>query len=140
MFKWWPTILLALAVFFFFDYYSLKEPKKLEMLDEGCLIQSLYFQQAIQAKEMLGDQIWSRVLCMYFYGGIAGHAVTVFVYKNVTWVYDPNRGSFPVAHYPLYDPLMISEICFPKLFIKKAYYIEPTLLLHYQKEPSKLGW
>lgn len=54
--------------------------------------------------------------------------------------YDPNRGSFSVANYPLYDPLMIAEICFPKLFIRKANYIEPTLLLHYQKEPSKLIW
>lgn len=138
--KWWPTALFALAAFFFFDYYSQKESKKIEMLDNGCLVQSLYFQQAIQAKEMFHEQVWSRVLCIYFYGGITGHAVTVFVYKNITWVYDPNRGSYPVANYPLYDPLMIAEICFPKLFIKKAYYIEPTLLLHYQKESSKLLW
>jgi hypothetical protein len=110
------------------------------MLDEGCLIQSLYFQQAIQAKEMLEEQLWTRVLCIYFYGQITGHAVTVFVHKNITWVYDPNRGSFPVANYPLYDPLMIAEICFPKLVIRKAYYIEPTLLLHYQHNPSKLVW
>lgn len=140
MLKWWPTLLFGLAAFFFFDYYSLKEPKKIEMLNEGCLIQSLYFQQTIQAKQMLEDYMWSRVLCIYFYGGIAGHAVTVFVYKNITWVYDPNRGSFPVANYPLYDPLMVAEICFPKLFIRKAVYIEPTLLLHYQNESSRLIW
>jgi hypothetical protein len=140
MLKWWPTLLFGLAAFFFFDYYSLKEPKKIVMLDEGCLIQSLYFQQAIQAKEMLEEQLWTRVLCIYFYGQITGHAVTVFVHKNITWVYDPNRGSFPVANYPLYDPLMIAEICFPKLVIRKAYYIEPTLLLHYQHNPFKLVW
>jgi uncharacterized membrane protein YoaT (DUF817 family) len=140
MLKWWPTLLLSLAAFSFFDYYSLKEPKKYTMLNEGCLVESLYFQQAVHAKEKLEGQIWSRVLCIHFYGTITGHAVTVFIHKNITWVYDPNRGSFVVANYPLYDPFMIAEICFPKLVIRKAFYIEPTLLLHYQPEPSKLGW
>jgi hypothetical protein len=138
--RWWPTLLFGLAIFFFLDFYSLKEQKKYTMLNEGCLVHSLDFQQAIQAREMLGDQIWSRVLCVFFYGGIDGHAITVFIHKNITWVYDPNKGSYPVANYPLHDPLMIAEICFPKLFIRKVYYIEPTLLLHYQHEPSKLVW
>lgn len=137
MLKWWPTIIFGLAVFFFFNYYSLKEPKKFEMLDEGCLVQSLYFQQTIIAQKMLDPHMWSRVLAIHFYGKL-GHAVTVFIYKNITWVYDPNRGSFIVARYPLYDPLTIAEICFPNVSIKRAFYIEPTFLLHYQKEPSKL--
>jgi hypothetical protein len=132
--KWWPTLLLAIAAFFFFDYYSLKTSKKYEMLDNGCLIQSLYFQQVIQAKQILDEYMWTRVLAIQFYGMVEGHAVTVFIYKNITWVYDPNRGSFPVAHFSLYDPLMIAELTFPKLSIKKAYYIEPTMLLHYQKK------
>jgi uncharacterized membrane protein YoaT (DUF817 family) len=138
--KWWPTLLFGLAAFFFFDYYSLKEPKKYELLKDGCVVESLYFHHAIQAKEKLDDYIWSRVLCIFFYGMVEGHAVTVFVYKNITWVYDPNKGSYKVTNYPLYDPLMIAEIAFPKLFIKKAYYIEPTLLLQYQHEPSNLVW
>jgi hypothetical protein len=140
MLKWWPTLLLSLAAFSFFDYYSLKEPKKYTMLDEGCLVESLYFQQAVHAKEKLEGQIWSRVLCIHFYGTVTGHAVTVFIHKNITWVYDPNKGSFVVANYPLYDPFTIAEICFPKLVIRKAFYIEPTLLLHYQPRPSKLVW
>jgi hypothetical protein len=138
--KWWPTALFALVVFFFLGNHSLKENKFIELLDDGCLVQSLYFQQTLLAKEMLEEFMWARVLCVHFYGMVEGHAVTVFVYKNITWVYDPNKGSFPVARFPLYDPLMIAEIAFPKLLIKKAYYIEPTMLLHYQKEPSKLVW
>jgi hypothetical protein len=138
--KWWPTFLFGLVTFFYLDFYTLKGPKTVTMLSEGCLVQSLYFQHAIQAKQMLEEQLWTRVLCIYFYGQITGHAVTVFVYKDITWVYDPNKGSYPVANYPLYDPLMIAEICFPKLVIRKAYYIEPTFLLHYQYEPSKLVW
>jgi hypothetical protein len=138
MLKWWPTLFFGLAIFLFFDFYSLKKTTKYEMLDDGCLVHALYFQQTIQAKEMLEEFMWTRVLCIHFYGMVEGHAVTVFVYKNITWVYDPNKGSFPVAHFSLYDPLMIAELAFPKLSIKKAYYIEPTLLLHYPYDPSKI--
>jgi hypothetical protein len=136
--KWWPTLLFGLAIFFFLDTYTTKEKKFVNLLDDGCLIQSLYFQQTQLAKEMLDEFMWSRVLAIHFYGMIEGHAVTVFVYKNITWVYDPNKGSYPVAHFPLYDPLMIAEIAFPKLSIKKAYYIEPTLLLNIPPKSSKL--
>lgn len=138
--KWWPTLLFGLAVFFFLDTYTTKEKKFVNLLDDGCLIQSLYFQQTQLAKEMLDEFMWSRVLAIHFYGTIEGHAVTVFVYKNITGVYDPNKGSYPVAHFPLYDPLMIAELAFPKLSIKKAYYIEPTLLLNIPPKSSKLVW
>ena len=138
--KWWPTLLFGLAIFFFLDTYTTKEKKFVNLLDDGCLVQSLYFQQTQLAKEMLEGYMWSRVLAIHFYGMIEGHAVTVFVYKNITWVYDPNKGSFPVANFPLYDPQMIAEIAFPKLSIKKAYYIEPTLLLNIPSKSSKLVW
>jgi hypothetical protein len=138
--KWWPTALFALAFMLFLGNYTLKEKKFIELLDDGCLVQSLYFHQSILAKEMLGQFMWTRVLCIHFYGMIEGHAVTVFIYKNITWVYDPNKGSYPVAYFPLYDPLMIAELAFPKLYIKKAYYIEPTLLLNYTPGSSKLVW
>jgi len=137
MLKWWPTLLFALAAFFFFDYYSLKQPQELTMIHDGCFVQSLYFQHVVQAQQTLENFVWARVLCIQFYGKL-GHAVTVFIYKNITWVYDPNRGSFPVARYPLYDPLTIAEICFPKLLIKEAYYVEPTFLLHYQNNDFTL--
>jgi hypothetical protein len=131
--KWWPTLLFALAAFFFFDYFSLKETQELTMLNDGCFVQSLYFQHATQAQQTLEQFVWSRVLCIQFHGKL-GHAVTIFIYKNITWIYDPNRGSFPIANYPLYDPLMAAEIAFPKLIIKEAYYVEPTFLLHYQND------
>jgi len=136
--KWWPTALFALVFFFYLGTYNVKEKKFIELVNQGCLVQSLYFQQAKLASEILDQYIWARVLAIQFYGMVEGHAVTVFVYKNITWVYDPNRGSFPVAHFSLYDPLMIAELAFPKLHIKKAYYIEPTLLLNYYPGSSKL--
>lgn len=131
--KWWPTFLLASVIFFMLSYYTPRKEKKFEMLDDGCLVQSIYFQQSVQAKEMLEGFMWTRVLCIQFYGRL-GHAVTIFIYKNVTWIYDPNRGSFPIATYPLYDPFTAAEIAFPNLLIKKAYYIEPTFLLHYRND------
>lgn len=129
--KWWPTALLAVAIFFFLDFYRLKQTRELTMIHDGCFIQSLYFQHVIQAQQTLEQFIWARVLCIQFYGKL-GHAVTIFIHKNVTWIYDPNRGSFPIANYPMYDPKMAAEIAFPKLTIKEAYYVEPTFLLHYQ--------
>ena len=54
-----------------------------------------------------------------------------FVYKNMTFVYDPAKGSFVVARFPLYDPLTIAEISYPKVVIKEAVFLEPTLTLHY---------
>ena len=131
--KWWLTFVFFLAAFFSFAYIKPNENKEVfGFLDNGCVIYSLTFKNALTAKEMLGDEIWSRVLAIHFSGKL-GHAVTVFVYENVTYVYDSNLGTFPVAAYPLYDPLMIAEICYPKLVIIKAYYLEPTMLLHYQQ-------
>lgn len=135
--KWWPTALLAVVIFFFLDFYRLKQTQELTMIHDGCFIQSLYFQHVIQAQQILDQYIWARVLCIQFYGKL-GHAVTIFIYKNVTWIYDPNRGSFPIANYPMYDPRMAAEIAFPKLIIKEAYYVEPTFLLHYQNNAFTL--
>lgn len=133
--KFWPIFLLCGAVLFFFANYTPKEKASLEMLENGCMIYSLHYKNALDAKAMLGEDIWSRVLAIHFYGKL-GHAVTVFVYKGNTFVYDSNLGTYPVANYPLYDPLTIAEICFPKLVIRKAYYLEPTFLLYYKNDNS----
>lgn len=86
---------------------------------------------AMEANEMLAPYLWSRVLAIHFYNKV-GHAVNVFVYKNFTFVYDPNIGSYPIYERPIYDPLQLAEILYPKIPIKRAYFLEPTFLLHYQ--------
>lgn len=131
--KFWPIFLLCLAVMFFFANYTPKEKDSYKMLDNGCMIYAIHYKNALEAKAMLGEDIWSRVLAIHFYGTL-GHAVTVFVYKNITYVYDYNLGTYPIANYPLYDPMTIAEICFPRLPIRKAYYIEPTFLLYYKSD------
>lgn len=127
MSKVWPTFLLT-CLFFTFLAYPKKEPQVLLELKGGCLVLAMHYRLALQANETLEPYLWSRVLAIHFPGKI-GHAVTVFIHKNVTYVYDPNVGSFVVAGYPLQDPLAIAEICFPDLVVRKAYYIEPTMLL-----------
>jgi hypothetical protein len=134
--KWWPTILFCVGVFFFMANYAPKEKNDYEILGDGCLIYSIHYKNSLLAQEMLGGDMWARVLAMHFYSGL-GHAVTVFVYEKRTYVYDPNRGSFLVSKQPLYDPLTIAEIAFPKIPIRKAYYLEPTLLLHQRYEKKE---
>lgn len=134
--KWWPTVLFCVAMLFLFANYTPKEKGKLDSLEDGCLVYSLYYRNSILAQEMLGKTMWSRVLAIHFHGQL-GHAVAVFVYENNTYVYDPNRGSFILAPYPLYDPVTIAEIVFPKMPIKRAYYLEPTMLLHYRNKAKE---
>lgn len=128
-----PAFLLSI-LFFFLLKGPTPEPPKLIELDNGCLVLSMHFKLALEASKILDTHLWTGVLAIHFTGRV-GHAVTVFIHKNVTYVYDPNRGSFVVAGYPLHDPLAIAEICFPDLVVKKAYFIEPVMLLPlYQTE------
>lgn len=136
--KWWPTLLFGLAAFFFFANFAPKQEREIELLDNGCAIYSISLKQAIEGKSLLtGDNIWVRVLAIHFYNK-TGHAVTVFVYKNNTYVYDPNIGTYPIARYPIYDPLTIAEISFPDEKIEQVHFLEPTFLLHYQERSSRL--
>lgn len=125
-----PILLLVILVLFLTANHKINQERLFDQLENGCLVYSLHHKFVLEAQERLEPYLWTRVLAIQFRDSLAGHAVTVFIYKNVTFVYDPNRGSFPVAGYPLYDPLMIAEVCFPKLFIRKAAFIEPTLTLN----------
>ena len=132
--KWWPIILLLTAFVFFLPNYTEFEEPDLLLLDDGCLIYSLHYKLAVQAKDLLSDNLWSKVLAIHFYGKV-GHAVNVFHYKNYTYVYDPNVGSYPLYERLVYDPLELAEIIYPKIPIKRAYFLEPTFLLQYQTQP-----
>jgi hypothetical protein len=140
MLKWWPTFIFALVLLLFFANYVPKEQRYLQLLSDGCLVYALHTKMVMESNDLLEPFLWSRIIGIEFYGAL-GHAINVFVYKNQTFVYDPARGSFRVAAYPLYDPLTIAEICYPKVSIKKVYFLEPTMLLHdSQKAPKMLEW
>jgi len=132
--KWVPIFLLVTCFFLFWPNYKVVEnPHELKILPDGCVVYALWHKMALDANEMLEPYLWSRVLAIHFYGRI-GHAVNVFVYKNNTFVYDPGLGTRPIYERPIYDPLQLAEIMYPNTPIKKAYFLEPTLLLQYQTE------
>ena len=134
--KWWPTILLLAAFIFFLPNYKESEAPSLIELDNGCLIYSLHHKMVMESNEMFEPYLWSRVLAIHFPKKI-GHAVNIFVYKNHTFVYDPNVGSYPIYERPIYDPLQLAEIIYPNIPVVRAYFLEPTLLLQYQYNSPK---
>ena len=125
-----PIVLLVVLVLFLTANHKTNQDRLFDQMDHGCLVYSLEYKYALEAERRLNPYLWTRVLAIQFQGALTGHAVTVFIHSNITFVYDPNRGSFPVAFYPLYDPLIIAEICFPKLVIRKAAFLEPTITLN----------
>jgi hypothetical protein len=132
--KWLPVFLLVACFFLFWPSYKVVEnPHELKMLSDGCMVYALHHKMAMEANEKLEPYLWSRVLAIHFYEKV-GHAVNVFVYKNHTFVYDPGLGSYPLYDRPIYDPLQLAEIIYPDSPIKRAYFLEPTLLLQYQTQ------
>lgn len=129
--QWWPIFLLVTLFVFFLPNYTETETESLMMLPDGCMVYAVHHKMALDANKKLEPYLWSRVLAIHFYNKV-GHAVTVFVYKNFTFVYNPGLGSYPLYERPIYDPLQLAEIIFPETPIKKAYFLEPTMLLQYQ--------
>jgi hypothetical protein len=130
MFRWLPVLVLVVCFFLFLPNYKAGQEKIFHELENGCLIYSLHMKMIIDANERLEPYIWTRIIGIEFVGRL-GHAILVFVYKNMTFIYDPAQGSFVAARYPLYDPKTLAEITYPKSVIKDAYFIEPTITLNY---------
>jgi hypothetical protein len=131
MLRWLPILILVSGFFLFLPNYKHQENKVLHELENGCLVYALHLKMTIDAQERLEPYIWTRIIAIQFQKTILGHAILVFVYKNMTFVYDPAMGSFVAARYPLYDPMTIAEIAYPKIAIKSAYFLEPTITLTY---------
>lgn len=134
--KWWPIVFLLVIFTFFWPHYSvIKNPKEIVMLEDGCMIYALEYKMALEAVEKLEPYLWTKVLGVYFLDK-TGHAVTIFIYKNYTYVYNPGKGTYMIYERPIYDPLQLAEIIFPYENIRTAYFIEPTFLLQYQSDYS----
>lgn len=131
MFRWLPILILVSGFFLFLPNYKNQESKVLHGLENGCLVYALHLKMTIDAQERLQPYIWTRIIAIQFHRKILGHAILVFVYKNMTFVYDPAIGSFVAAKYPMYDPKTIAEIAYPKIPIESAYFLEPTITLTY---------
>jgi len=135
--KWIPTILLVICFFIFLPTRKNITEEPVKILDNGCAIYAIHFKMSNEARNLLEPYVWSRVLAIQFYGKV-GHAVTVFHYNNITYIYDYNIGTYPIYERYIYDPLDIAEIIFPNLPIRKAFYLEPTFLLHYQTDSFRI--
>ena len=101
----------------------------MQEMENGCLVYALHLKMVIDANEKLQPYLWSRIVAIQFKGEL-GHAILVFVYKNMTFIYDPAQGSFVAARYTLYDAQQLAEIAYPNTTILKAYFLEPTLTLN----------
>lgn len=130
MTKWLPVIILVACFFLFLPNYDKGEVKVFTEMENGCLVYALHMKMILDANERLEPHLWTRIVIIDF-GSKLGHAILAFVYKNMTFVYDPAQGSFVVARYPYYDPLGIAEVAYPRGIVKRAAFLEPTLTLHY---------
>jgi hypothetical protein len=109
--------------------YSTKPEQEDIILNNGCLIYAIQYQYAIEAKNILNESnVWAKILLYRLKGAKSGHAVTLYVYKNKTYVYDPAFASYQLTEFPVYNPYKIVSLMHPMSKIAWAEYAENVLL------------
>ena len=113
----------------FLPNYSTKPQEEDIILSNGCLIYAIQYQYALQAKNILNESnVWAKILLYKIKGARAGHAVTLYVYKNSTYIYDPAFASYQLSHFPIYNPYKIIQLMHPASEVLWAEYAENVLL------------
>jgi CDP-glycerol glycerophosphotransferase (TagB/SpsB family) len=109
--------------------YSNKPEKENIILENGCLIYAIQYKYAVEAQNILSESnVWAKVLLYRLANNKSGHAVTLYVYKNKTYVYDPAIASYQLTEFPVYNPYKIVSIMHPLSKIAWAEYAEDVLL------------
>lgn len=109
--------------------YSTQPVKEDLILNNGCLIYAIKYQHALEAQNLLNDSnVWAKILLYKVVGAKSGHAVTLYIYKNSTYIYDPGNTSYQLAEYPIYNPYKIVKMMHPINDIAWAEYAENVLL------------
>lgn len=109
--------------------YSTKPPEEDIILNNGCLIYAIQYQHAIKAKNILNESdVWAKIILFKVLGAESGHAVTVYVYQNATYVYDPGFASYQLTQFPVYNPYKIAKMMNPLSEIAWAEYAENVML------------
>ena len=109
--------------------YSTQPVKEDIILDNGCLIYAIQYQYAIEAKNILNESnVWAKILLYKLKGSKAGHAVTLYVYKNSTYVYDPAFASYQLTQFPVYEPYKIVQLMHPMSKVDWAEYAENVMI------------
>jgi len=122
-------ILIFIIILGLLPNYSSKPIEEDLILKNGCLIYSIQYQHALIAKKILGDSdVWAKILLYRLKGAKSGHAVTLYVYKNKTYVYDPAFASYQLSEFPIYNPYKIIQLMHPASEVLWAEYAENVLL------------
>jgi hypothetical protein len=121
--------LSAVLVLGLLPNYSTKHVQEDFVLENGCLIYAIQYQHALKAKNILSESdVWAKVLLFKVLGAKSGHAVTLYVYKNSTYVYDPGFASYQLSQFPVYNPYKVAKMMNPTRDIAWAEYAENVLL------------
>jgi CDP-glycerol glycerophosphotransferase (TagB/SpsB family) len=109
------NILLVLVIILgILPNYAAIQQKEDIILKNGCLIYAIQYQHALKAKNILNESnVWAKILLYKLKGAKFGHAVTLYIYKNSTYVYDPAFASYQLSHFPIYNPYKIIELMHP---------------------------
>jgi hypothetical protein len=122
-------LMILVILLGFIPNYSKRSEKEDIILNNGCLIYAIQYQYALEAKKILNDSnVWAKILLYKVKGAKSGHAVTLYIYKNSTYVYDPAITSYQLAQYPIYDPYKIAQWMHPMDKIAWAEYAENVML------------
>lgn len=121
--------LSAVLILGLLPHYTTKHDEEDIILNNGCLIYAIQYQHAIKAKNILNDSdVWAKVILYKQLGAKSGHAVTLYIYKNSTYVYDPAFASYQLAQFPVYNPYKVAKMMHPMSDIVWAEYAENVML------------
>lgn len=108
--------------------YSIKPQEEDYILNNGCLIYAIQYQYALEAKNILNESnVWAKILLYKLKGAKSGHAVTLYIYKNSTYIYDPAFASYQLAQFPIYEPYKVIQLMHPMSKILWAEYAETVM-------------
>jgi len=109
--------------------YSKRSEKEDIILNNGCLIYAIQYQYALEAQNILNEShVWAKIILYKLKENKSGHAITLYVYKNSTYVYDPAIASYQLSHFPIYNPYKIVQLMHPMSTVLWAEYAENVIL------------
>lgn len=122
------TLALVLILGVLPNYDVSPEPEDI-ILENGCVIYALNFKKTLKGGYLLDEvDVWNKMIFLKTKRMKNGHAVLLFIHDNITYAFDPGRGTFTLAYYPIYDPWDIAELLYPTEGIIFAKYAETAMI------------
>lgn len=83
----------------------------------------------MKAGELLDEvEVWNKMIFLKTGRMKSGHAVLLFIHHNVTYAFDPGRGTFTLSYFPIYDPWDVAELLYPFEDVIFAKYAETAMI------------